>query len=263
MNLSEAAMEMLNDFKKNTGLLLPITKFLLSNLFLLSLLVIVPLKIAFWIFQLGYLSTFGITYETIQRDVIQAQQLWIDMFIVLSPMLTWVMGLSLTLCVGALLYPPVINYFGLKRLVKSLKTKKAPLKKAPKKPLNKRFMVVYFNRVEKKGGLSFGLAKTSYIFTTIFLVIVVLFTGCSLYVYEQATDIARKKITEFKQKGTCDDGSGQFGCYSLATKTKEYKGFLVATSDESIYLLSSSMELNIVPKVNVVVLSRSNVRIKN
>ena len=107
MTLSEAAMEMLNDFKKNTGLLLPITKFLLSNLFLLSLLVIVPLKIAFWIFQLGYLSTFGITYETIQRDAIQAQQLWVDMFIVLSPMLTWVMGLSLTLCIGAFLYPPV------------------------------------------------------------------------------------------------------------------------------------------------------------
>ena len=71
------------------------------------------------------------------------------------------------------------------------------------------------------------------------------------------------KITEFKQKGRCDDGSGQLGCYSLATKTKVYKGFLVATSEESIYLLSTSMELHIVPKANVIVLSRTNIQNKN
>lgn len=262
MNLSEAAMEMLNDFKKNTGLLLPITKFLLSNLFLLSLLVIVPLKIAFWIFQLGYLSTFGITYETIQRDALQAQQLWVYMFIVLSPILTWIVWLSLSFCVGSLLYPFVVNYFSLKRLVKSLKTNKAPSKNASNSSLNMRYLIVYFKRVEKKGVLSFGIAKTSYFITGIFILFLISLTEGSKYLYEQATEIAQKKILAFKQNGICDDGSGEIGCFTLKTKTSIHKGFLVATSKESIYLLNDKMELNIVPISNVIVLSRENVKIK-
>lgn len=262
MNLSDAATEMLNDFKKNTGILLPITKFLLSNLFLLSLLVVVPLKIAFWIFQLGYLSTFGITYETIQRNAIQAQQLWVDMFTALSPALIWLMGLTLSLCIFAIFYPLMVNYFALKKLLKRLKVNNLPPKK-PAQSLKIRFWRAYFNRVEQRGRLSFGVAKTSYFFTVIFLLILVLFTYGSMYLYNHASDTAKEKISAFKEKGICIDGSGQLGCYSLKTKTKIYKGFLVATSNESIYLLSSTMELHVVPKRNVFVLSRSRVQINN
>ena len=262
MDLSEAVTEMLNDFKKNTGVLLPITKFLLSNLFLLSVLVVVPLKIAFWIFQLGYLSTFGITYETIQRNAIQAQQLWVDMFTVLSPVLLWLMGLALSLCIFAIVYPFMINYFALNKLLKRQKINNAPSEKSPLS-LKRRFWRVYFNRVEQRGRLSFGIAKTSYAFTVIFLLILALFTYGSIYLYNHASDTAKEKISAFKEKGICIDGSGQLGCYSLKTKTKVYKGFLVATSNESIYLLSSTMELHVVPKGNVFVLSRSRVQMNN
>lgn len=262
MNLSEAATEMLNDFKKNTGVLLPITKFLLSNLFLLSLLVVVPLKIAFWIFQLGYLSTFGITYEIIQRNAIQAQQLWVDMFTVLSPTLIWLMRLTLSLCIFAIIHPLIINYFTLKRLIKRLKINNIPSEKPPLSH-KRRFWKAYLNRVERRGKLSFGIAKTSYFFTFIFLLILALFTYGSIYLYDQASDIAKEKITAFKEKGVCIDGSGQLGCYSLKTKTEVHKGFLIATSNESVYLLSLSMELKVVPKANILVLSRNNLRINN
>ncbi|MBB1276207.1 hypothetical protein [Pseudoalteromonas sp. SR43-3] len=263
MDLSEAVTEMLNDFKKNTGVLLPITKFLLSNLFLLSLLVVVPLKIAFWIFQLGYLSTFGITYETIQRNAIQAQQLWVDMFTVLSPVLIWIMGLSLSLCIFALFYPPIINYFRLKRLIKRLKINNISPIMQSNISLKKRFWKVYFNRVEKQGKIFFGFAKTSYALTLIFIILLIFLTRGSLYMYEHATDIAEQKITEFKKNGTCDDGSGQLGCFSLKTKTIEYRGFLVATSNESVYFLSEEMELLIVAKPNILVLSRDNVQVND
>ncbi|MDC9522855.1 hypothetical protein PSH55_17250 [Pseudoalteromonas sp. Angola-31] len=261
MNLSEAATEMLNDFKKNTGILLPITKFLLSNLFLLSLLVVVPLKIAFWIFQLGYLSAFGITYETIQRNAIQAQQLWVDMFTVLSTVLIWIMGFSLSLCIFALLYPLVINYLRLKQLIKRLKMNdKAPVIQS-NTSLNKRFWRVYFNRVEKQGKIFFGFAKTSYALTLIFIALLFFLSKGAQYVYEHATVLAEQKIIKFKQSGTCADGSGQLGCYTLKTSTIEYKGFLVATSNESVYLLSKNMELLIIAKQNVLVLSRDNIQI--
>lgn len=263
MNLSEAATEMLNDFKKNTGVLLPITKFLLSNLFLLSLLVVVPLQIAFWIFQLGYLSTFGITYETIQRNAIQAQQLWVDMFTVLSPALIWLMGLTLSLCIFAVIHPLIINYFTLRRLIKRLKINNKRLSNLPNITIKKRFGQVYIKRVEKRGGLFFGFARMSYVLTVIIIIVLLSFSLGSLHVYESATDIAKKKIAAFKQKGICDDGSGQLGCYSLKTKTEVHKGFLIATSNESVYLLSLSMELKVVPKANILVLSRNNVRINN
>lgn len=262
MNLSEAATEMLNDFKKNTGVLLPITKFLLSNLFLLSLLVVVPLKIAFWIFQLGYLTTFGITYETIQRNAIQAQQLWVDMFTVLSPALLCLMGLTLSLCILAIFHPLIISYFTLKRLFKRLKINNIPSEKPLLSP-KRRFWKAYFNRVERRGKLSFGIAKTSYFFTFIFLLILALFTYGSIYLYNHASDIAKERITAFKEKEVCIDGSGQLGCYSLKTKTGVHKGFLIATSNESVYLLSLSMKLKVVPKANILVLSRNNVRINN
>ena len=263
MNLSGAVMEMLSDFKKNTGVLLPITKFLLSNLFLLSLLVVVPLKIAFWIFQLGYLSTFGITYETIQRNAIQAQQLWVDMFVVLSPILIWVMGFTLLLCILAFAYPSIIHYLRLKRLLKRLKINNKRSSNSLNISIKKRFWHIYFKRVEKRGVLFFGFARMSYVFTVILVIVLLSFAQGSLHVYESATDIAKNKIAAFKQTGICDDGSGQIGCYSLKTKTGVYKGFLIATSSDSVYLLSLSMELQIVPKANILVLSRNNVRIDN
>ena len=80
MDLTKVTTEALDDFKKNTGILLPITKFILSNTLLLSLLIAVPFNIMFWVYQIGYLSTFGINYELILRGSFEAQGLWGEMF---------------------------------------------------------------------------------------------------------------------------------------------------------------------------------------
>lgn len=279
MSISNIAVEILNDFKKNTGILLPITKFILSNTLLLGLLLVVPFKILFWVYQIGYLSTFGINYDLILRSSFEAQGLWGEMFSsFLVPVSNIVWFFLIIFSLASVLGVFYSNYLLRKRQkrlyrgdwpslckylrVGNLKTFK-PIKKVfSKLPMTEikrnkllRRIVLIGEIGKSKGKKIFFFAATSYYMSVIFLAGVLIFLMAIMFIHDKGKERAELRLNDFLDHDICNDGWGQSGCYQIKKDKKTFKGYIVAMNSDSIYLVTNK-ELLILPRDKNVIISR-------
>jgi len=279
VSLSNVAVEILNDFKRNTGILLPITKFILSNTVLLGLLLVVPFKILFWVYQIGYLSTFGINYDLILRSSFEAQGLWGEMFssfLVPVSNVVWffLIIFSLASVLGVFYsnyllrkrqkrlykgdWPSLYKYLRVVNLIpfKPIKTifSKLPMIKIKRNKLLRK--IVLIGEIGKsKAKRIFFFAATSYYMSVIFLAGVLVFLMAIMFIHDKGKERAELRLNDFLENDICNDGWGQSGCYEIKKDKKTFKGYIVAMNDNSIYLITNK-ELLILPRDKNVIVSR-------
>lgn len=257
MDLSQTISELNEEFKTNTGILLPITKFILSNTLILSLLLVIPFKIYFWVYQIGYLSTFGINYDLILRDSIEAQGLWGEVFSSFSDIAIYPFWFFFAICILLALsgiFRSAYKFYRRLDLFRKAKKKEITNKK---RKLTKfvKILRVFIRISDRDNRKVFDLAGKSYFLSVIFFLFLVGFILSSIYVYEKGQEQARKKFEMFHKESQCSDGWGQTGCYVIEQADKSYKGYLVTTTDKNIYLVTLDTLL-VIPKSSETVIKR-------
>lgn len=283
MSLSNIAIEILDDFKRNTGILLPITKFVLSNAVLLGLLLVVPFKILFWVYQIGYLSTFGINYDLILRSSFEAQGLWGEMFSsFLMPVSNVVWFFLITFSLASILGVIYSNHLLRKRQKRLYKGKvkksckllivyefiiykpiksivhKLPIMKIKRNKLLRRIVLIGMIGKSKTKKIFF-FAATSYYMSVIFLGSVLLFLMFVMFIHDKGEERSKLRLNDFLENNICNDGWGQSGCYTVTRNNETFEGNLVAMNENSIYLMTKN-ELLILPKGKDVIISRNFIK---
>ena len=264
MSLSDTTEEILNDFKKNTGILLPITKFIVSNAVLLGVLLVVPFKVLFWIYQIGYLSTFGINYELLIRDSVSAQGLWGELFTSFVDafgqlILLFLIGFFILFIYGSIksyyLLHNKVKLFRLKPKITHPECKVIVKRKSP----YLRKLKVWCDIGAKKFKSTFLFAYASYFMSALFLIVFILFCIFASYIHDRGKERSELRLNEFLENNLCSDGWGQSGCYKVTKGSDVFEGNLVAMNENSIYLMTKN-ELLILPKGKDVLISRNFIK---
>lgn len=264
MNLSDVAVEILNDFKKNTGILLPVTKFIVSNALLLGVLLVLPFKVLFWIYQIGYLSTFGINYELLTRSSVSAQGLWGELFTSFIDAFGQLISLFLFGFIIIFIYGSIKSYYLLHKKLKlfSFKPKvthpefKVIIKR--KNPYFRRFKL-WCDIGAKRFKNTFLFAYASYFMSALFLIVFILFCVFASYIHGRGEERSEYRLNEFLVSSLCNDGWGQSGCYKVTKGSDVFEGNLIAMNDKSIYFMTKN-ELLILPRDKDVIISRSLIK---
>jgi hypothetical protein len=259
MDLNNTIAEGIDDFKRNTGILLPISKFILSNSLLLGLLFIIPFKIFFWIYQIGYLSTFGINYDLILRSSFEAQGLWGEMISSFSDVVIIPVWGCFVLCLLLGLFGFIRNGVILFKRVSITKNKVQNKKQPVKKSHFSRILKMYSLICRTRGVRVFNMASMSYGLSVVFIVIILCFTSVATFVHKKGQEQSKLRFDNFHNNKQCYDGWGQSGCYSLEKKGEKYEGYLVAMNEKSVYLMTNN-KLMIIPKSDDLVIQRTLIK---
>lgn len=254
MDFNQTSNNLMDEFRRNTGVLLPITKFILSNTLILSLLLVVPFKIFFWVYQIGYLSTFGINYDLILRNSIEAQGLWGEVFYSFVEIVVYPFWFFITLC---LLFASLGFYRSTRRYLRKVNIFKSKKETAQKKVQSrfKRKLRIFISICEKGEAKVFNMATSSYLVSVLFFFLLSGLLCSAIFVHDKGSAQSKIRLEEFKTNGTCNDGWGQSGCYGIMKGEKKYYGYLITMTENNIYLMTND-SLVIIPKDDNVIVTR-------